>query len=63
MTDVSLSFDVVVDAPVHTVFDYCRDPRRIYAGDPTHTVTDATLTPEGVGTRAGWPASKLGPRR
>lgn len=41
-----------INAPVHSVFECCRDPRRIYAGDPTHKVTDATLTPEGVGTRA-----------
>jgi hypothetical protein len=52
MTDVSLDFEVSIDAPVHTVFEYCRDPRRIYAGDPTHEVSDATVVPEGVGTRA-----------
>lgn len=52
MTDVVLTFEVSVDAPVHTVFEYCRDPRRIYAGDPMYTATDATVTVEGVGTRA-----------
>ncbi len=52
MTGYTGTFEVVIDAPVHTVFEYCRDPRRIYAGDPSHTVPDATLVPEGVGTRA-----------
>jgi uncharacterized protein YndB with AHSA1/START domain len=52
MTDTSLDFEVVIDAPAHTVFELCRDPRRIYAGDPTHEVTQAALAPEGVGTTA-----------
>lgn len=50
-------FTVLIDAPVHSAFEYCRDPRRIYAGDPMMKVADATLTPEGVGTKAllkGW---------
>jgi uncharacterized protein YndB with AHSA1/START domain len=41
-----------IDAPVHSVFEYCRDPRKIYAGDPVMKVVDATLTREGVGTKA-----------
>lgn len=52
MTDVSLDFEVVIDAPVTTAFDYCLDPRRIYAGDPTHEVTDAAPHPGGLGTTA-----------
>ena len=52
MTDVSLDFEVNIHAPVHTVFEYCRDPRRIYAGDPTHEVTEALVVPQGAGTRA-----------
>lgn len=47
---IRLTFTVSIDAPVHTVYEYCRDPRRIYAGDPDYTVSGATLTPEGVGT-------------
>jgi hypothetical protein len=52
MTDFTRSFDIVIDAPVHTVSEYCRDPRRIYSGDPKVEVSDVTLTPEGVGTTA-----------
>ena len=48
----SYDFEIVVDAPVSTVFEYFRDPRQIYAGDPTHDVVDVTLTPDGVGTTA-----------
>lgn len=59
MTDVTLSFEVDIDAPVHTVFEYCRDPRSIYAGDPTYNVADATLTTEGLGTRARLVAKML----
>jgi uncharacterized protein YndB with AHSA1/START domain len=40
-----------MDAPVHSVFEYCLDPRRIYTGDPMN-VADATLIPGGVGTTA-----------
>ncbi|MGD2043036.1 MAG: hypothetical protein PVJ28_05240 [Acidimicrobiia bacterium] len=42
----------LIDAPVHSVFEYCLDPRGIYVGDPMMKVVDATLTPEGVGTEA-----------
>lgn len=59
MARVSLTLTVPINAPVHTVFEYCRDPRRIYAGDPTYKVADATLTPEGVGTRAQLVAKML----
>jgi len=52
MTDVSLDFGVDIHAPVHTVFEYCRDPRRIYAGDPTHQVSEVTVVSEGAGTQA-----------
>lgn len=45
-------FELSINAPVDTVFEYCRDPRKIYAGDPTHNVSESTLFPEGVGTRA-----------
>lgn len=52
MTDVSLSFEVIIDAPVHTVFEHCLDPRSVYADDPVYRVSEATVVPEGVGTRA-----------
>jgi uncharacterized protein YndB with AHSA1/START domain len=52
MTDFTRSFTVFINAPVHTVFEYCRDPRRIFAGDPRVEVSDVTLTPAGVGTTA-----------
>lgn len=29
MADITLSLTVSINAPVHTVFEYCRDPRRI----------------------------------
>lgn len=54
MTDSMPTYEytVLIDAPVNSVFEYCRDPRRIYAADPMYKVTDATLTREGVGTKA-----------
>jgi len=59
MAGVSFALTETISAPVHAVFEYCRDPRRIYAGDPTYKVADATLTPEGVGTRAHLAAKML----
>lgn len=52
MTDFTRSFEVVIDAPVHTVFEYCRDPRRVFAGDPRLEVRDVRVTPQGLGTTA-----------
>lgn len=52
MSNPTYEFTAWIDAPVHSVFEYSRDPRRIYAGDPMMKVADATLTPEGVGTKA-----------
>ena len=60
MVHINLTQAVSINAPVHTVFDYCRDPRRIYAGDPTYKVVDATLTPDGVGTRGHVAAKVVG---
>jgi ribosomal protein L29 len=45
-------YTVLIDAPVHSAFEYCRDPRKIYAGDPVMKIADASVTDEGVGTRA-----------
>ncbi|WP_062306541.1 SRPBCC family protein [Demequina subtropica] len=46
-----VDLDVHVDAPVHAVFEYCRDPRNIHDGDPVEVV-DVELTDDGVGTTA-----------
>lgn len=51
LSNPTYEFSVLIDAPVHSVFEYCLDPRRIYAGDPMN-VADATLVPGGVGTTA-----------
>ena len=40
------------------MFDFCLDPRRIFAQDPMKVV-DATLVPEGVGTTAHLTGSML----
>lgn len=52
MRDFTRSFEIVVDAPVHDVFAYCRDPRHLFEGWPELEVTDVAMTPEGVGTTA-----------
>lgn len=52
MSNPTYEFSVLIDAPVGSVFEYCLDPRGIYAGDPMMRVVDATLTQEGVGTGA-----------
>lgn len=52
MTDFTRSFEIVIDAPVHEVFEYCRDPRHLFEGWPELEVTDVVMTPEGVGTKA-----------
>jgi hypothetical protein len=46
------TYTVSIDAPVHVVFEHCRDPRHLFAGHPKITVEDATVTPEGFGTVA-----------
>lgn len=52
MTDFTRSFEIFIHAPVHTVFEYCRDPRRIVAADPKLEARDVTLTPQGLGSTA-----------
>jgi hypothetical protein len=59
LSNPTFGFTVLVDAPVHSVFEYCRDPRRIYAGDRMMKVADATSSPEGVGTKAHLKARML----
>ena len=52
MTDFTRSFDIMIDAPVHEVFEYCRDPHHLFEGWPALEVTNVVMTPEGVGTTA-----------
>jgi uncharacterized protein YndB with AHSA1/START domain len=52
MSDFTRSFDIQVNAPVHAVFEYCRDPRHLFEGWPELEVTEVVTTPLGVGTRA-----------
>jgi uncharacterized protein YndB with AHSA1/START domain len=52
MTDFTRSFEIVIDASVHDVFEYCRDPHHLFVGWRELEVTDVVTTPEGVGTKA-----------
>lgn len=52
MTDFTRSFDITIDAPVHKVFEYCRDPHHLFEGWAALEVTDVVMTPDGVGTKA-----------
>lgn len=52
MTDFTRSFEILINAPVHDVFEYCRDPRHLFEGWPQLEVTDVVMTAEGVGTKA-----------
>ena len=60
MTDIDFTTTLSIHAPVHAVFEYCRDPRSIFAGDPTYRVTESTVTAEGAGTRGHLVAKMLG---
>ena len=52
MTDFTRRYEIRIDAAVHDVFEYCRDPHHLFEGWPELQVTDVVMTPEGVGTRA-----------
>jgi uncharacterized protein YndB with AHSA1/START domain len=52
MPDFTRNYETFIAAPVHDVFEYCRDPRHLFEGWPELEVTDVVMTPEGVGTRA-----------
>ena len=52
MTDFTRSFEIVIDASVHDVFEYCRDPHNLFEGWHELEVSDVVMTPEGVGTKA-----------
>lgn len=52
MADFTGSYEVLINAPVHEVFEYCRDPRHLFEGWSGLKVTEVVATPpEGVGTR------------
>ncbi len=48
-----------IQAPVAAVFEYCRDPRRVYAEDPVYRVAEAAIAGDGVGTTARLVATLL----
>lgn len=48
MTDFTRTYDITINAPVHTVFEYCRDPRHLFGGWPALEVIDVTTTPDGT---------------
>jgi uncharacterized protein YndB with AHSA1/START domain len=52
LSNPTAEFTVLIDAPVHSVFEHCLDPHGMYVGDPMMEVVEATLTPDGVGTEA-----------
>jgi uncharacterized protein YndB with AHSA1/START domain len=52
MPDFTRNYETFIAAPVHDVFEYCRDPRHLFAGWPELEVTDVVMAPEGVGTKA-----------
>jgi uncharacterized protein YndB with AHSA1/START domain len=52
MPDFTRNYETFIAAPVHDVFEYCRDPRHLFEGWPELEITDVVMTPEGVGTKA-----------
>ena len=52
MSDSTRRYEITIDAPVHEVFEYCRDPRHLFGGWSGQEVTGVHMTPEGVGTTA-----------
>ncbi|WP_062292406.1 SRPBCC family protein [Demequina phytophila] len=50
-TKPSIALAAHIDAPVHTVFEYCRDPRNLHDGDPIEVVA-VQFTDDGIGTTA-----------
>lgn len=57
MTTTTHKRSVHIDAAVATVFDYVKDPHHFYDAFPDEqgtTLTDVTLTPEGVVSTYAW---------
>ena len=52
MTTFTRSYDVNIDAPIHEVFEYCRDPRHLFEGWPEIEVSEVSIKPDGLGTTA-----------
>ncbi len=62
MTTTTHKRTVHIDAPVATVFSYVKDPRHFYGAmseGMDASLTDVTLTPEGVGSTYAWKSSML----
>lgn len=58
---MTYEYSLHIAAPVATVFDFFRDPRRWRELGPQGVeFRDVVLTPEGVGTHYGWRARLLG---
>ncbi len=53
MTTTTHKRTVHIDAAVETVFDYVKDPRHFLKA-MSATITDVSLTPEGVGSTYAW---------
>ncbi len=60
MADIRVMVTESIGAPAPAVFEYCRDPRRIYDEDPTYGVVEAAVTGDGVGTTARLVAKMFG---
>ena len=58
MADIRVMVTESIGAPAPAVVEYCRDPGRISAEDPTSAVVDAAVTGDGLGTTAR-PAAKM----
>ncbi len=59
MTTTTHKRSVHIDAPVERVFDYMKDPQHFWDSFPgsargNSTMTDVSLTPEGVGSTYAW---------
>jgi uncharacterized protein YndB with AHSA1/START domain len=52
MSGFTATYNIIIDAPVHDVFEFCRDPHHLFAGWPALQVAEVTITPDGVGTTA-----------
>ncbi len=62
MTTTTHKRTVHIDAPMETVFGYVKDPRHFYEAmseGGSASLTDVTLTPEGVGSTYAWKSSML----
>ncbi len=62
MTTTTHKRSVHIDAAVEKVFDYVKDPRHFFGAffdRERSTLTDVTMTPEGVGSTYAWKSALL----